>query len=99
MEGLMCLTREYGRLLHGCGSTNRPILQQALAQYHVLSCIALECIAEPAALCLQILALRLQVLYICLLPLPRFHGGISVPHLPDKFTRQIPFYIRDKLHN
>jgi hypothetical protein len=58
----MCLTREYGRLLHGCGNTNRPILKQVLAQYHVLSCKALKCIAEAAALCLQILALCLQFL-------------------------------------
>jgi len=96
---MIWLTREYGRLLHGCGSTNRPILQQTLAQCHVLSCIALKCVAEAAALCLQILALRLQVLYVRLLPLPGFHCGISVPHLPDKFTRQVVFIQEIKLPN
>jgi len=39
------LTREYGRLLHGCGSTNWPILQQTMAKRHVLGSAALEGIA------------------------------------------------------
>lgn len=75
---------EYGRLLYGDVSTERPFSVQAMAERHVLRRAALERVAEATALRFQVPCLYLQLLHIHLLPLPWFHGRVPIPHLPDQ---------------